>query len=225
MLIINVSAIITLVVALLITATVFEALPAGVEQARLFIGLGITFVTGLIAEVIGLAPRLFFLVPVWMAALIIMGVQIYERHGALGLLGVLVGGAALQALMLVVGALHERRRERRDLARRLRSVDLRGLNPAYDQAWDAVHEAVLAPRVTPWTRELLEHDHRVAELVERWLSDRLPGDRLRRLVAAYAEGATAPDKVDAAALRRESEWLQATIRNRDALARDARRPA
>lgn len=223
--ILNISAIITLVAAALITATVFEALPAGLEEARLFVALAIFFGAGLIAESVGLAPRVFFLVPVWMAALIVFAVQIYERYGVVGVIGVVVGGAALQGLMMIVGAFHDRRRERRDLARRLRSVDLGGLNPAYDQAWDTVHEAILAPRVTPWTRELLAHDHRVAALVQRWLSDgrpRLPiADRLERLVAAYAEGAAAPDKVDAAALGRESAWLQAVIRDRDALARAA----
>jgi hypothetical protein len=227
--IINISAIITLVVAALISATVFETLPAGAEDARMFTALGVTFIAGLIAELIGLGPRLFYLIPLWMAALIMLGVQIHERHGILGILAVLVGGAALQGLMFVVAAFHERRRERRDLDKRLRSVDLRHLNPTYDQAWDILHEAVLVPRVTPWTRELLEHDHRVAALVERWLTERHPGlpggDRLRRLVATYAEGAAAPGKLAAPALRTESEWLQAMIRNRDTLTKDARRPA
>lgn len=152
-------------------------------------------------------------------------VGIYERHGVLGVLALLVGGAALQALMIVVARLHERRRERRDLGVRLRGADLRHLNPGFDQAWDILHEAVLVPRVTPWTRELLAHDGRVAALVERWLEDRHPGhaagERLRRLVAAFEEGATAPDKVAAPSLRKESEWLQALIRDRDALARKA----
>jgi hypothetical protein len=225
----NITAIVTLVAAALISATVFELLPAGAEEARMFTALGITFIAGVIAELIGLAPRLLYLIPLWMAALIMLGVQIHERHGILGVLGALVGGAALQALMIVVARFHERRRERRDLDKRLRSVDLRHLNPAYDQAWDIVHEAVLVPRVTPWTRELLAHDHKVAALVERWLTDRHPGlpagDRLRRLVAAFEAGAAAPGKAAALGLRKESEWLQALIRNRDSLASDPKRPA
>lgn len=219
--IINIPAIITLVLAVLISETLFATIPASAEEKRIFLTLGITFILALITELIGLAPRLFYLMPLWMAALILLGIEVHARYGVPGIVGLLVGGAALQALMFVVAAFHERRRERRDLSRSLRSVDLRGLNPAYDQAWDALHEAVFTPRVIPWTRELLEHDHKVAACVERWLAARysdFPGaDRLRRLVVAYAEGAASPEKVNAAALRHESEWLQSIIRNRESL--------
>jgi hypothetical protein len=218
--IINLMGILTLIAAGLIAVMAFEAFPSLVGDARVIAAAGIVFATSVIAEVIGLPPRLLFIVPMWMAALVAVGVYVHESYGALGVVGLVVGAVALQALMMVIGAIHERRAERKDIVVRLRKIDLRGLNPAYDQAWDALHEAIMIPRVTPWTRDLLVHQHRVATMVQRWIGDRIPEPRLlERAVRAFEAGAADPAKVDADELRAHSEWLQAVIRNREALAR------
>ncbi|MEZ4383140.1 MAG: hypothetical protein R3A79_17565 [Nannocystaceae bacterium] len=220
--IINLMGILTLVAAGLIAAMAFEAAPSLVGDARVIAAAGIVFATSVVAELLGMPARVLFVVPMWMAALALVGVYVYEFYGALGIVGVVVGAVALQALMMLVGAMYERREERREFVRRLREIDLRGLNPAYDQAWDALHEAILIPRVTPWTRELLVHQHRVATLVQAWIGDQIPEPRLlERAVKAFEAGAADPSKVDADKLRAESERLQAVIRNREGLARKA----
>ena len=133
-----------------------------------------------------------------------------------------VGDEIVRALDDLVREAHERRRERKELGRRLREIDLRGLNPGYDQAWDQLHEAILIPEATPWTRELLQHQARVAGLVQRWIGDGIPEPRLlERAVTVFTEGAEDPSKVDAGKLREQSAWLQSVIRNRDGLAKKA----
>ncbi|MCA9638472.1 MAG: hypothetical protein KC420_20730, partial [Myxococcales bacterium] len=69
MVIINLSAILTLLAALLIGAMVFEVLPDLSGDARMVAGGAVLFFTSLIAETIGLAPRVFLLIPPWMVAL------------------------------------------------------------------------------------------------------------------------------------------------------------
>ena len=216
---INLMGIVTLVVAVLIGATFFAAVPL-TGDLRLVASAVILFGTSVLAEVVGVQPRVLFFVPLWMAALIGIGVYVHDHHGALGIVALVVGAVALQALMLLIGAVHMRRRERKELAQRLRSVDLNGLNPAYDQAWETLHEAILIPKVTPWTAELLQHQRKVGELLLSWVEAQIPEPRLlRRAVLAFAEGALDPAKVDADKLRQESAWMQSLIINRDALAK------
>ncbi len=219
---INLMGVLALIASGLITTMVFEALPSITDDGRLLVAAAVTCATSLLFESAGMPPRVFYVVPLWLAALIVVGVDAYERYGLRGIAALLVGAVILVGFMREVGALHESRRERKAIAQRLAETDLNGLNPDFDQAWDAVHEAIIIPRVTPWTGELLAHQHRVATLVERWIGDRIPEPRLlKRAVLAFGAGAADPTNADADQLRQESAWLQSVIRNRDALARKA----
>jgi hypothetical protein len=218
--VINIAAIITLVAVALVAAITNNLMPAIDVQVRVLL---ITVVSSFAAEGLGFAPRVLWIVPLWLAALAFLGIHIYEQYGVLGVIGVVVAAAILLALTILLGKFHERRRERRTLAERLRTTDLRGLNPIYDQAWDTVHEAILQPRFTPWTKEICEHNRKVAELVVAWLLDKRPpaarAERLRAVVEVFASAAADPSQVEASKLAHESAWLMAMIRNRDSLDR------
>ena len=96
--IINLMGILTLVAAGLIAAMAFEAAPSLVGDARVIAAAGIVFATSVVAELLGMPARVLFVVPMWMAALALVGVYVYEFYGALGIVGVVVGAVALQAL-------------------------------------------------------------------------------------------------------------------------------
>jgi hypothetical protein len=218
--VIDLAAILTLVAVALVTASINHFVPAIDVSVRVSV---ITVVAGLAAEGLGFAPRVLWVVPLWLAGLAYLGIHIYEEYGLIGVLGVVLAGAILLALTIIVSRLHERRRERRTLANRLRISSLGGLNPHYDQAWDILHEAILHPRTTPWTKEICEHNCKVAELAAAWLLEKRPpaarAERLRVVVEAFASAAADPSQVDASTLGRESDWLQSMIRNRDSLDR------
>ncbi len=217
---INFMGILTLLVAVLIGATLFEVFPALGGDARIAVGALVLFATSLLAELVGVQPRVLFLVPLWLAALVAIGVYVHDHHGVLAVVGLVACAIALQGLMMVIGAYHERRRERRELGQRLQEIDLGGLNPAFDQAWETLSESILIPRVTPWTGELLKNNRRSAELLLAWMEGRIPEPRLlRRAVLAFAEGALEPAKVDADKLRQEAERMRSMILHRDALAK------
>lgn len=217
---ISYSALATLAAAALITMFGESIAPADDIAIRVYV---ITFVTSLLVEMIGLAPRILWVVPLWLVALAMFGVHIYTEHGVLGVAGVVLAGAVLLVLTILVGRFHTRRRERRDLAKAMRSVDIRGLNPIYDQAWETLHEAVLCPRETAWTKELCAHNRKVAQIAAPWLLDRNPtparAKRLQQLDEVFVAGLADPSD-DEALLGRESDWLQAMIRDRDSLDRE-----
>lgn len=217
---ISYSALATLAAVALIVMIGENIAPAADIQVRVYV---VAVVTSLLAETIGLAPRVLWLVPLWLVALALLGVHVYAEYGVLGVVAVVIAAALLLVFTILIGRFHMRRRERRDLAKAMANVDLAGLNPNYDQAWDTLHEAVLCPRETPWTTQLSEHNRKVAALAVPWLLDRSPtpaiAERLRGLVDLFARGAADPASVEEGRLSSASSWLQAMIRNRDALDR------
>lgn len=214
------SALATLVAVGLIAAIGESILPATHIEVRIYV---ITIVTSLFAEGLGFAPRVLWLVPLWAAALTLLGAHIYVQYGVLGVVAVVLVAAVLLAFTIFMGRMHERRRERKDLANKVRTSDLRGLNPIYDQAWDTLHEAVLCPRETEWTKALCEHNLKVARIAVPWLLDRNPPSevarRLQRVIDTFAAAAADPASVSAGDLTGASSFLQDMIRSRDLLHR------
>lgn len=220
--VINFSAIGTLAAIILITAIGEGVAPAVNLPVRVFV---VTIVTSLLAETIGLAPRVFWVVPLWLVGLTFLGVHVYVEYGVIGVVVVVLAAAVLLAFTIVIGNFHMRRKERRDLAQKISTADLAGLNPIYDQAWDTLHDAVLCPSETSWSEELCRHNYKVARIAVPWLLARNPTarrvERLRQIVEDFSASGQSLDSVAEDQLSSDASWLQAMIRDRDALDRDA----